>query len=116
MPLLPQPRRGEVWFASLDPIRGHEQGGTHPVLVVSVDRFNFGPTELCVVLPLSSRPKISALHVGVEPPEGGLVVRSYIRCEDVRSITRERLIRQLGSVSPLTLATVEARLRQVLGL
>ena len=48
------PARGEVWLADLNPVRGHEQAGRRPVLVVSEDLFNQGPAGLAVVLPLTS--------------------------------------------------------------
>ena len=43
------PARGEVWSVDLDPVRGHEQAGTRPALVVSVDEFNEGPADLVVI-------------------------------------------------------------------
>lgn len=110
-----QPARGDVWTVNLDPIRGHEQAGTRPALVVSVDRFNQGPTGLVVVLPITSRSRGVPLHVAVAPPEAGLTLPSYIKCEDIRSISFERLGR-LGAVELQTMVLVEDRLRILLGL
>ena len=110
------PLRGEVWLVDLDPARGHEQAGMRPGLVVSVDLFNRGPAELVVVVPLTTRAKGIPWHVPVEPPEGGLEQKSFIKCEDVRSVAKERLTRRLGMVSAETLAAVEDRLRILLGL
>jgi mRNA interferase MazF len=112
----PQPARGDVWLVSLDPVRGHEQAGTRPALVVSVDRFNLGPAGLVVVLPITSRSKSVPLHVPVSPPEGGLTLPSFVKCEDVRSVSVDRLVRPLGSVTGSTMAMVEDRLRILLGL
>ena len=110
------PLRGEVWLVDLDPARGHEQAGMRPGLVVSVDLFNRGPAELVVVVPLTTRAKGIPWHVPVEPPEGGLEQKSFIKCEDVRSVAKERLTRRLGMVSAETLVAVEDRLRILLGL
>jgi len=110
------PLRGEVWLVDLDPGRGHEQAGMRPGLVVSVDLFNRGPAELVVVVPLTTRAKGIPWHVPVEPPEGGLEQKSFIKCEDVRSVAKERLTRRLGMVSAETLVAVEDRLRILLGL
>lgn len=110
------PSRGEVWMANLDPARGHEQAGHRPCLIVSVDPFNHGPADLHVVLPLTTREKGILLHVEVAPQEANLKRRSFIKCEDIRSISRERFSRLLGPVSPATLAEVEDRLRRLLGL
>jgi mRNA interferase MazF len=112
----PQPVRGEVWLVSLDPVRGHEQAGTRPALVVSVDRFNHGPAGLVIVLPITSRSKGVPLHVPISPPEGGLTLPSFVKCEDVRSVSLDRLVRRLGSVEPSTLSLVEDRLRILMGL
>ncbi len=110
------PLRGEVWLVDLDPARGHEQAGKRPALVISVDLFNRGPAGLVVLVPLTSRDKGVPWHVLVEPPEGGLEQKSFIKCEDVRSVATERLSTRLGVVSGETLAAVEDRLRILLGL
>ena len=83
---------------------------------MSVDLFNQGPAELVVVLPMTTKAKGIPFHVEVNPPEGGLRERSFIKCEDVRSVSKERLFRRWGSVSAVTLAAVEDRLRILLGL
>ncbi|MDQ3814514.1 MAG: type II toxin-antitoxin system PemK/MazF family toxin, partial [Armatimonadota bacterium] len=84
MSAVPKPLRGEVWRAELDPVRGHEQGGTRPVLIVSDDAFNTGPAALCIALPFTSKDKRIPWHVAVAPPEGGLTMPSWIKCEDIR--------------------------------
>jgi len=113
---VPDPARGEIWMADFDPTRGHEQAGRRPALIVSVDRFNRGPAGLAVVLPLTTRAKGTPFNVPVDPPEGGLAQPSFIKCDDVRSISKSRLSRRLGAVAPTTLAEVEDRLRILLGL
>jgi len=103
-------------MVDLNPIRGHEQGGKRPGLVVSVDPFNHGPAGLVVLIPITSVPKGIPFHVEVMPPEGGLQKKSFVKCEDVRSVSRDRLWKRLGTVSAGTLAQVEDRLRILLGL
>lgn len=111
-----EPSRGEIWLVDLDPTRGHEQAGFRPALIVSVDLFNHGPSGLAVVIPLTSRDKGIPFHVTIDPPEGGVSQTSFVKCEDVRSMSRERLSRRLGLVSEETLSEVEDRLRILLGL
>ena len=111
-----QASRGEIWLVSLDPTKGREQAGMRPALIVSVDMFNYGAAELVVAIPITSRAKGIPLHVEIAPPEGGLTLTSYIKCEDVRSISTARLVRRLGIVSPQTIDLVEDRLRILLGL
>ena len=111
-----QPLRGEVWLTTLDPTVGREQAGTRPALIISDDLFNQSHAELVVVLPITSKSKGIRSHVPVSPPEGGLQVASYIKCEDVRSISIQRFGRRLSKVSAKTMNEVEQRLRIILAL
>lgn len=110
------PRRGDVWLVDLDPTRGHEQTGRRPALVVSVDLFNSGPADLVVIAPITSRGRGILWHVGLVPPDGGVRVQSFIMCEAVRSIAKERFVQRWGSASAPVLAEVERRLRILLAL
>jgi mRNA interferase MazF len=110
------PSRGEIWGADLNPVRGHEQAGIRPCLVVSTDGFNHGPAELVFVAPITTRDRGNPLHIPVAPQESGLRERSFVKCEDVRSISRLRLRQRIGTVRASTLAQVEDRLRILLEL
>jgi mRNA interferase MazF len=111
-----QPSRGEIWDLDLNPTRGHEQAGRRPALIVSVDLFNEGSSGLVVAIPLTRTCRKVRWHVEVHPPEGGLTSVSYIKCEDVRSLSKARLVQSRGRVSPRTLSLVEDRIRILLGL
>ncbi len=113
---MPEPQRGEIWLADLNPTRGREQAGRRPVLVFSVDEFNQGPAELVVVLPITSTIRPIPLHVIVQPQEGGLKVQSRILTDAIRSVSKERLAERWGQVSPATMTAVEDRVRTLLGL
>ena len=110
------PSRGEIWLADLNPTRAHEQAGRRPALVVSIDGFNAGPAGLILVLPITSTQRGVLYHVTITPPEGGLVQTSDILCDAIRSVSKERLGRRLGAVSPATMQAVEDRLRILQGL
>lgn len=110
------PARGEIWSAQLDPVLGHEQGGTRPCLVLSVNRFNQGMADLVVVLPVTSRFKGIASHVRIPAGEAALNSDSYIKCEEVRCISRQRLRRRWGAIEPSTMRSVEQFVRLILGL
>ncbi|AGA31653.1 type II toxin-antitoxin system PemK/MazF family toxin [Singulisphaera acidiphila] len=112
----PTPMRGEIWMVDLDPTKGREQAGRRPALVISVDPFNQGPAQLVVVIPISSTDRKVRSHVPIAPPEGGLDAKSFVMCEAMRSISKERLAQRWGAVSSSTLAGVEERLRFLLGL
>lgn len=113
---VPDPSRGETWLVNLDPTTGREQSGTRPALVVSVNTFNHGPADLVIVLPITSIEKRVPFHIKIDPPEGGLRRRSFVKCEDVRSISKQRLLNRLGNVSAGTLSLVEDRIRILMDL
>ena len=110
------PKRGEVWWVVLDPTRGREQAGRRPALVLSADLLNASAAGIVSALPITSRDRGIRSHVAIEPPEGGLAVPSWILCEQVRTISRERLLGRIGAVSPRTLAAVADRVRVLLDL
>lgn len=111
------PSRGEIWSADLNPTRGHEQAGERPVLIVSTNTFNYGLASLVMVLPITRTNRRIPAHIVVNPPEGGLTARSFILCDSIRTIARERLgARAWGTVTPQTMARVAEYLRLLLEL
>ena len=85
------------------------------MLIVSDDRYNAGPADLVIVLPLTKRLRPIPLHVHLRAPEGGLRIDSVILRDQVRSIAKARLIARWGAVTPTAMRQVEIRLRAVLG-
>lgn len=110
------PSRGDVYSAILDPTKGHEQGGTRPCLILSANKFNHSKAELVVIAPITTRYKGIPSHVRVAKGEAGLGEDSYIKCEEVRCIAKQRLSKFWGSVSPATMTDVEKFVRVILGL
>ena len=110
------PCRDEVWIVDLNPTVGHEQGGVRPALVVSDDQFNRSPAGLLFVAPITGTDRGLITHIGIDPPEGGLVKRSFIMADQVRAISHLRLGKRLGVISQTTRADVEVRLRFLLAL
>jgi len=111
-----EPSRGEIWMVNLDPTQGREQAGSRPALIVSVNQFNHGSAELVIVCPVTSKDKRIPTHIKVSPPEANLNMISFIKCEDVRSISKQRLINFLGETSKETMNEVEDRLTILLGI
>ena len=111
------PSRGEIWLADLGTGRGHEQSGQRPVLVVSDDAFNAGLAGLVMTVPLTSKVAKSKnipahIRIRVDPPEAGLKTPSVILCDQLRTISKDRLGKSpWGTVSAATLAGVEKVLR-----
>ena len=111
------PNRGEIWSVDLSPTRGHEQAGMRPVLIISSNVFNHGPSGLVVVLPLTRTNRHIPLHIPILPPEGGVTSPSFALCDAVRSISRDRLGNApWGEVSQNTLTKIEEALHALLDL
>ena len=110
------PRKGEVWQADLDPAVGHEQAGTRPVIIVSVDGFNQNRSRLVFVAPVTRRERRNPLHVPVTSSSDGLRYPSLVLCDAVRSISMDRLRYRIGAIDSRAMAEIGDRLRIVLGL
>lgn len=107
----PSARQRDIWFVDLNPTVGHEQAGRRPALVVSVDQIGTGPSDICIVVPLTTTGRPNPIHIEIAPPEGGVRERSWAMPEMVRSISRRRLVDRWGSVRPATLEAVVGRIR-----
>jgi mRNA interferase MazF len=114
--MTPSPSRGEIWRVDLDPVRGHEQGRARPVLIVSNDVFNHGTIDLVTIVPITSKGRPVRSWLRIDPPEGGLAQTSFIICDQVRTVAKERLGKRFGSIRPATLAEVERCLKFLLDL
>ena len=99
------PERWSVWLANLDPVVGSEQGRTRPVLVLSDTRLN---QILPVVnaLPITSRKNNRRVYPNetlVPAGTAGLDVESIVLCYQIRTLDKQRLVRQLGRLKEPTL-------------
>ena len=99
-------RQGEVWYADLNPITGREQAGRRPVLIISVDQLGTGASQLAISVPITSQDHGQRIHVKLDPPEGGIRATSYAMPEQVRTISRARLIERWGQVRRQSLEQV----------
>jgi mRNA interferase MazF len=111
-----RPARGEVWYADLSPVSGHEQAGVRPVLVISTDRVNRDRMNLVVMVPLTTSSRVENVRIPIYPPEGGLRWPSYALCAHVRSIDATRLDRRLGRVTDATVFRVARAVGWLIGL
>jgi mRNA interferase MazF len=113
------PRRGEVWWADLDPVVGRELGRKiRPVLVISTDAMNDGPAEKVIVVPSTTQSRGAPSEVPFTTRTAQGLRRSVFCCEDVRSISVERLRgRMAPTVVPRpVLSQVETALRRLMEL
>ena len=99
-------RRGDLWLLDFgDPV-GREQGWTRPALVVSSDHWNRHAHTLTVMLLTRTKHDLPT-RVEIKPDRrNGLEETSYARCEDIRSVSEQRLLHRLGTADPVVMASV----------
>lgn len=117
---VPLPRRGEIWIVDFNPGRGSEQLGKRPALVLQNDEGNKNPRyPNTVVLAMSTKGKPIPFHVRIAPqPENGLREVTYVKCEQVLTISKSRLhgLGPLGRVSSAEMQKVEVAVKLSLAL
>src|SRR5947209_8721231 len=112
------PRRGEIWDVNWSPGRGAEQQGTRPALIIQNDRGNASLSyPLTIVASMSRTERELPLHVRIAPtPENGLTDYTDVKCEQVMTIEKSRLLRKRGSISSEELMRVDMALKLSLSL
>lgn len=108
-------RRGEVWFADLDPSRGTESNKVRPVVIVSNDAHNrvadrLGRGVLTVVPLTSSTRRVLTFQVLIDQQESGLPRDSKAQAEQVRALDVSRLVERTGRLTGEQLAAVDQAL------
>ena len=103
------PKRGDVWLANLNPIRGSEQAGIRPVLIFQNDSLN-KVTSTFLAIPFTSNLRRAALPscVRIAQGDGGLTNDSVALCHQLRALDKSRLVHRLGQLDAETLAAIEA--------
>ncbi|MBV9689532.1 MAG: type II toxin-antitoxin system PemK/MazF family toxin [Ktedonobacteraceae bacterium] len=116
--VMPSPRRGEIWDVNWSPGRGAEQQGVRPALIIQNDRGNASPTyPLTIVASMSRTERELPLHVRIAPNEdNGLNDFTDVKCEQVMSIEKSRLLRRRGAISVEELGRVDMALKLSLNL
>jgi len=109
-------KRGELYFADLNPIVGSEQGGKRPVLIVQNDIGNkHSPTVIVAALTTKLQKADLPTHIFVSSENSGLERDSIILLEQIRTIDKSRLGSHIGEIGSEVLATVDRALQVSLG-
>ena len=106
--------RGEVRWADLNPVRGHEQAGLRPVLILSHDVFNNRSGTVIAVALTSQQPR-AGFPLTLESQAPGLPKRSWIKISQIRTLSVERIGRRIAQASPEELAEVVEGLGEIIG-
>lgn len=102
------PLRGQIWQVSLDPITGHEIGKTRPALVISNNINNEFASTVSLIPITTSTEKIYPFEVFVTGVGSGLKYDSKIKCNQIRTVDKIRLLRLIGEINLETLNKVES--------
>ena len=108
------PHRGEVWLVDFGEPVGRQQSGRRPAVVVSADPLNESRAGVVIVVPMTTARRGLPSHVEIEPGSSGLDDPSYAMCEDVKSVSEQRLIGRLGAVTDTVTFDIGQALRFLL--
>lgn len=106
--------RGDIRWAALNPVRGREQAGRRPVLVLSHDVFNQRSGTIIAVVLTSQEPR-AGFPLTLESKAAGLSKRSWIKISQIRTLSVERIGARLARASEEELARVVDGLNEILG-
>ena len=106
--------RGEVRWADLNPVRGREQAGQRPVLVLSHDVFNERSGTVIAVAMTSQEPR-AGFPLALESQAAGLKKRSWIKISQIRTLSVDCIGTRLARASEEELARVLDGLNEILG-
>ncbi|MFI5182584.1 MAG: type II toxin-antitoxin system PemK/MazF family toxin [Thermoanaerobaculia bacterium] len=106
--------RGDLYWADLNPVRGHEQAGSRPILVLSHEVFNERSGTVIAVAITSQEPR-AGFPLTLELTSIGLPKRSWVKVSQVRTLSTERLGRRIGRVAPEELEQVVEGLNEIIG-
>ena len=110
-------KRGEVYFADLNPVRGREQGGHRPVLIIQNDIGNrHSPVTIVAAITSSVVQWAYPTEVRLAAGQGGLPKDSAVLLNQIKTIDTDRLEQRLGQLDGGAMRQVDEAIRISLGL
>ena len=106
--------RGEIRWADLNPVRGNEQAGLRPVLIVSHDIFN-ERSGTVIAVAITSQPQRAGFPLTLELSSKDLPKKSWAKISQIRTLAVERIGKRLGRATPEELAQVIEGLNEIIG-
>jgi mRNA interferase MazF len=105
-------QRGDVFLVNLDPVVGSEVGKTRPAVVLQNDLANRSSPTVTVIPITSQIGRVFPFQVLIPAGEGGLDRPSKALCEQIRTLSRSRLIQRLGQLSEERLDVIREALQR----
>ncbi len=106
--------RGEIRWGDLNQVRGKEQAGLRPVLILSHDVFN-ERSGTVIAVALTSQPQRAGFPLTLELQSKGLPKKSWVKISQIRTLAVERIGQRLGKLSVEELAQVIEGLNEIIG-
>jgi mRNA interferase MazF len=106
--------RGEIRWADLNPVRGSEQGGLRPVLIISQDIFN-DRSGTVIAMAITSQPQRAGFPLTLELTSPALPKKSWVKISQIRTLAVERIGKKLAEASPDEMARVVEGLNEIVG-
>ena len=107
-------QRGELYWLDWNPARGSEQAGRRPALVIQANQGSANPNySLTIVAAISTQGRPIITHIPIEPSStNGLSSVSYVKCEQIQTVSKARLIQRIGLLEPEIPTQVEMALKK----
>ena len=107
-------KQREIWYADLNPVKGSEQKGIRPVVVVSGNMLN-KYLPIVIACPLTTKIKAYKGNVIISPDDkNGISEKSEILTFHIRSISKERLTKKVGEITETQLNIIKQTLEDIL--
>jgi mRNA interferase MazF len=106
--------RGDIVWADLNPVRGREQAGQRPVVVISEDVFN-ARSGTVIAMAVTSQPQRAGFPLTLELSGAKLRQRSWVKISQVRTLSVERIGKKIGRVAPEELDRLIEGLNEIVG-
>jgi len=106
--------RGEIRWADLNPVRGHEQGGTRPVVILSHNVFN-ERSGTVIAMAVTSQAQRAGFPLTLELESDCLPKQSWVKISQIRTLSAKRIGELIDSLSPETLSRLIDGLNEIVG-
>ena len=106
--------RGEIRWADLNPVRGHEQGGKRPVVIISQDVFN-ERSGTVIAMAVTSQPQRAGFPLTLDLESSRLPKRSWVKISQIRTLSVERIGELLDTVPPEQMNQLIEGLNEIVG-
>ncbi len=109
-------KRGEIYYADLNPVIGSEQGGIRPIVVLQNDDGNkYSPTVIAAATTSTLTKAKLPTHIAISRETSPLPKDSVVLLEQIRTIDKSRIKEKIGELPPEIMGKIDEALLLSLG-